>query len=127
MVFEEGFRAVLRMGGGLVVGLKSVETPAPVHGKRVLTQLRLSRDRLGLVINFGEVHLKDGIKRVANGLPGGIRPMRPRRTWSEASGSDGFEAGFDEAHEAVEDEADETDGDDAEDDLLVDERVVLLP
>jgi len=66
--FEEGFRADLLAGESVVVELKSVETLAPVHGKQVLTQLRLSGHRLGLLINFGEVHLKDGIKRVANGL-----------------------------------------------------------
>lgn len=66
--FEEGFRADLLAGECVVVELKSVETLAPVHGKQVLTQLRLSGHRLGLLINFGEVHLKDGIKRIANGL-----------------------------------------------------------
>ena len=68
MILEEGFRADLVVGECLVVELKSVEALAPVHGKQVLTQLRLSGHRLGLLINFGEVHLKDGIKRVANGV-----------------------------------------------------------
>jgi GxxExxY protein len=69
LCFEEGFRADLLVDECVVVELKSVETLAPVHGKQVLTQLRLSGHRLGLLINFGEVHLKDGIKRIANGLP----------------------------------------------------------
>jgi GxxExxY protein len=69
LCFEEGFRADLLVDGCVVVELKSVEVLAPVHGKQVLTQLRLSGHRLGLLINFGEVHLKDGIKRIANGLP----------------------------------------------------------
>jgi GxxExxY protein len=67
--FEEGFRADLIVADCLVVELKSVETLAPVHAKQVLTQLRLGGFRLGLVINFGQLHLKDGIHRVANGLP----------------------------------------------------------
>ncbi len=67
--FEEGFRADLLIEDKFIVELKSVEALAPVHGKQVLTQLRLSGHRLGLLINFGEIHLKDGIKRVANGLP----------------------------------------------------------
>jgi len=67
--FDEGFRADLLAGDCVVVELKSVEALAPVHGKQVLTQLRLSGHRLGLLINFGQVHLKDGIKRIANGLP----------------------------------------------------------
>jgi GxxExxY protein len=67
--FEEGFRADLLVSDKLIVELKSVETLVPVHGKQVVTQLRLSGHRLGLLINFGEVHLKDGIKRIVNGLP----------------------------------------------------------
>ena len=67
--FEEGFRADLLVGEKVIVELKSVAAIAPVHAKQVLTQLRLSGHRLGLLINFGEIHLKDGIKRVVNGLP----------------------------------------------------------
>jgi GxxExxY protein len=67
--FEEGFRADLLVGKKVIVELKSIEALAPVHGKQVLTQLRLSAHRLGLLINFGEAHLKNGIKRIANGLP----------------------------------------------------------
>lgn len=66
--FEEGFRADLIAGDCVIVELKSVEALAPVHGKQVLTQRRLSGYRLGLLINFGEIHLKNGIKRVANGV-----------------------------------------------------------
>ena len=67
--FEEGFRADLLVEGKVIVELKSVEKLVPVHGKQVLTQLRLSGHKLGLLINFGEVRLKDGIERIANGLP----------------------------------------------------------
>ena len=67
--FEEGFRADLIVEGKVIVELKSVEKLVPVHGKQVLTQLRLSGHKLGLLINFGEVRLKDGIERIANGLP----------------------------------------------------------
>ena len=67
--FDEGFRADLLAGDCVVVELKSVEALARVHGKQVLTQLRLSGHRLGLLINFGEERLKNGIKRIANGLP----------------------------------------------------------
>ena len=67
--FEEGFRADLLVGECVIVELKSVERLIPVHAKQVLTQLRLSGHRLGLLINFGEIHLKDGVKRIANGLP----------------------------------------------------------
>lgn len=70
VVFDEGYRADLLVEGSVIVELKSLEKMAPVHAKQVLTQLRLSGHRLGLLINFGELHLKDGVKRLANGLDG---------------------------------------------------------
>lgn len=65
--FEEGFRADIVVNGKVIAELKSVEALLPVHGKQVLTQLRLSGLKLGLLINFGEAHLKNGIKRIING------------------------------------------------------------
>jgi len=64
--FEVGFRADLIINGCFIVELKSVEKLAPVHGKQLLTYLKLCNMRLGLLINFGEELLKTGIKRVAN-------------------------------------------------------------
>ncbi|MDF2439106.1 MAG: hypothetical protein JWN98_90 [Abditibacteriota bacterium] len=52
----------------VVVELKSVEELAPVHAKQLLTYLKLSDKKLGLLINFNEVLLKDGIRRIANKL-----------------------------------------------------------
>ncbi len=69
LTFDEGFRADLLVQDKVIVELKSVEQLIPVHSKQVLTQLRLSNRRLGLLINFGEVHLKNGIERIVNGLP----------------------------------------------------------
>ncbi|MBM4300797.1 MAG: GxxExxY protein [Deltaproteobacteria bacterium] len=65
---EEGFRADLVVGGKVMVELKSVEKVAPVHKKQLLTYLRLANMKLGLLINFGEALIKDGITRVVNGL-----------------------------------------------------------
>lgn len=70
LIFEEGFRADLIVGEKVIVELKSVEALAPVHAKQLLTQLRLSGKHLGLLINFGEIHLKNGLERVVNGLSG---------------------------------------------------------
>ena len=53
----------------MVVELKSVEQLARVHKKQLLTYLRLTNCRLGLLINFGAELIGDGITRVANGLP----------------------------------------------------------
>ena len=66
--FEEGFRADLIVEDKVIVELKSVEELARVHGKQLLTYLRLADKRLGLLVNFGSELIKDGIKRVANGL-----------------------------------------------------------
>jgi GxxExxY protein len=65
--FDEAFRSDLVVNEKVIAELKSVEALAPVHAKQLLTQLRLSGLKLGLLINFGEAHLKNGIKRVING------------------------------------------------------------
>lgn len=64
--FEIGFRADLIINDCFIIEVKSVEKLAPVHGKQLLTYLKLSGCRLGLIINFGEELLKNGIKRVVN-------------------------------------------------------------
>jgi len=68
ITFDEGFRADLIVGEKVIVELKSVERVQPVHSKQLLTYLRLTGLRLGLLINFGENLLKNGFKRVVNGL-----------------------------------------------------------
>jgi GxxExxY protein len=66
--FDEGFRADLLVEDKVIVELKSIEQLVKVHSKQVLTQIRLSGRKLGLLINFGEVHLKNGIERIVDGL-----------------------------------------------------------
>jgi len=68
ITFDEGFRADLFVEKKVIIELKSVERLQPVHSKQLLTYLRLMGCRLGLLINFGENLMKDGFKRVANGL-----------------------------------------------------------
>lgn len=63
-----GFRADLIVENKVVVELKSVEMIAPVHPKRLLTYLRITNLKLGLLINFNEALIKNGITRVVNGL-----------------------------------------------------------
>ena len=65
---EEGFRTDIIVEGKVIIELKSVETTAPVHKKQLLTYLRLSGLKLGLLINFGSHLIKDGITRVINGV-----------------------------------------------------------
>ena len=69
MNFEEGFRADLVVEECVIVELKSVEVIGPVHGKQVLTYLRLARLPVGLLINFGAPTLKEGLHRIVNQLP----------------------------------------------------------
>ena len=64
---SEGFRADLLVGGTLLIEVKSVEQLAPVHGKQLLTYLRLTKQPLGLLMNFGGATFREGIKRVVNG------------------------------------------------------------
>ena len=66
MKFEMGFRADLIVNKCFIIELKSVERLAPVHAKQLLTYLKLTGFRLGLLINFGEPLLRDGIKRLVN-------------------------------------------------------------
>lgn len=68
LTIPDAFRADLVVGGKLIVELKSVEEMKPVFAKQLLTYLRLSGLKLGLLLNFGAPSLKNGIERVANNL-----------------------------------------------------------
>jgi len=61
-----GYRIDLLVGSRVIVELKAVEALAPVHDAVVLTYLRLSDCRIGLLINFHTAVLKDGIRRLVN-------------------------------------------------------------
>jgi len=67
MKLEEGFRADLVVEDKVIVELKSVEILAPVHKKQLLTYLKISGKKLGLLINFGSALIKDGMERIING------------------------------------------------------------
>jgi GxxExxY protein len=66
--FDVGFRADLIVEDKVIVELKSVEEVSPVHKKQLLTYLRLTDSRLGLLINFGSALIRDGISRIVNRL-----------------------------------------------------------
>jgi GxxExxY protein len=66
VTLDEGFRADLIVEDQLLIEVKSVERFAAVHGKQVLTYLRLMNLPLGLLMNFGAATFRDGLKRVAN-------------------------------------------------------------
>ena len=66
---EEGFRLDLLVEDTIIVELKSVEKVQDVNKKQLLTYLRLAKKPLGLLINFNECLLKDGITRIINVPP----------------------------------------------------------
>ena len=77
----DGFRADLLVEGIVLVEIKSLETLASVHYKQVTTYLRCSELHVALLINFGEEHLRDGIKRIVNNYEGAspsATPANPR-------------------------------------------------
>ena len=66
---EMGFRADIIVDNKVIIECKSIEVLAPVHGKILLTYLKLADMRLGLLINFNMDLIKNGIRRVVNDLP----------------------------------------------------------
>jgi GxxExxY protein len=70
LIIAKGFEADLIVEERVIVELKSIDQLAPVHSKQVLTYLRLTGMRLGLLINFNVPLLKDGLVRVVNGYEG---------------------------------------------------------
>ena len=75
MVFKEGLRVDLIVERRVVVEIKALEKLAPVHTRQVLTYLRLANLPIGLLINFGEIMLKDGLHRLVNNLRGSASPL----------------------------------------------------
>ena len=65
-IHDDGFRIDLLVNDSIVVELKSVTQIQDIHKKQLLTYLRLAKKPLGLLINFNEVLLKNGITRIAN-------------------------------------------------------------
>ena len=61
---DAGFRIDLLVEGKVVIEVKSVEALADIHLAQTLTYLRLSKCKIGLLVNFNVIHLKSGIKRV---------------------------------------------------------------
>jgi GxxExxY protein len=67
VTFADAFRADLIIEDSLIIEVKSVERNAPVHSKQLLTYLRLMKQPLGLLMNFGCETFREGVKRVVNG------------------------------------------------------------
>lgn len=65
---DVGYRLDVLVEDAVIVELKAVEKVLPIHQAQLLSCLKLSGKRLGLLINFGTLHLKDGITRMVNNL-----------------------------------------------------------
>lgn len=65
---ELGFRADVIVENKVIVEIKSVEALAPVHYKQLLTYLKITDLKLGILINFNTAYIKEGIHRVVNNL-----------------------------------------------------------
>jgi GxxExxY protein len=68
VILDVGYRVDLLVEQSVIVELKAVEKLLPIHEAQLLCYLRLSGRRLGLLINFNVLHLKDGIKRMVHNL-----------------------------------------------------------
>ena len=67
MVFEDAFRADMLVDGQVVVELKATEQKNPVFPRQLKTYLVLMQKHLGLLLNFGQARMVNGIERVVNG------------------------------------------------------------
>ena len=65
---DAGYRLDLLLDNKVIVELKAVEKILPVHTAQLLSYLKLSKCKLGFILNFNVVHMRDGIKRIVNGL-----------------------------------------------------------
>ena len=66
VVVDNAFKIDLLVDDRLIIELKSIDRLAPVHGKQLLTYLRLCKMPLGILMNFGQATFKDGLRRVSN-------------------------------------------------------------
>jgi GxxExxY protein len=67
LVIDLGYRVDLLVEDAVVVEVKAIDRLLPVHEAQLMSYLRLSRKRVGLLINFNVAHLRDGIRRRVNG------------------------------------------------------------
>jgi len=68
LTIDNGYRVDLLIGGLVVVELKAVEAILPVHRSQLLSYLRLGGFKLGYLLNFNVVHMRDGIVRMVNNI-----------------------------------------------------------
>jgi len=74
-----GYRLDLLVEGEVIVEIKAMDSLAPIHDAQLMSYLKLSGCRVGLLINFNVTVLKDGIRRIVNDFPDSLRSPRPPR------------------------------------------------
>ena len=74
-----GYRLDLLVEGEVIVEVKAIDRLAPIHQAQLLSYLKLSGCRVGLLINFNVKVLKDGIRRMVNNFPDSPRSQRALR------------------------------------------------
>jgi len=77
---DDGYRIDLLVQEEVIVEVKAVGSLAPIHGAQLLSYLRLSGGRVGLLLNFNVERLKDGIQRVANDFPEPVESLASSAT-----------------------------------------------
>lgn len=65
---DAGYRIDLLVNNLVIIEVKAVERLAPIHDAQLLSYLRLSGKKLGLILNFNVLHMRDGIRRLVNNL-----------------------------------------------------------
>ena len=65
---DVGYRIDLWINRKVIVEIKAVEKLMPIHTAQLLSYLKLSNSKLGFLLNFNVIHMRDGINRVVNGL-----------------------------------------------------------
>jgi GxxExxY protein len=80
-ILSAPLRLDLLVGGLVIVECKATTVPHPVYEAQLLTYLRLTNLKLGLLINFGHRYVKNGIARVVNGLEEGAKPIRRQENY----------------------------------------------
>ena len=67
LALAEGFRVDLLVDDRLIIEVKSVERLSPLHSKQLLTYIRLAKQPVGLLMNFGGETFREGLRRIVNG------------------------------------------------------------
>jgi GxxExxY protein len=89
-----GYRLDLLVEDQVIVEVKSIYTLAPIHRMQLLTYLRLANKPVGLLINFGAAHLRDGISRVINSPSAASESSENPLRFSHQNLTTGWEPGF---------------------------------